>query len=85
MSVNGKPNPVRLTSYALFSAHHFCLLTWTSKRDTSWSLITMAILYYFDLRFINFVIFGLREGRKEKFSFDLWRILKVPNFRGCDL
>jgi hypothetical protein len=28
-----------------------------------------GILYYFDLRFVNFVDFGLREGRKFLFRF----------------
>ena len=41
------------------------------------------LLYHFDLRFVNFLI-SVSE-KAEKFSFDLWQILKVPNFLGCDL
>jgi hypothetical protein len=42
------------------------------------------LLYYFDLRFVNFVVFGLRGGRKILFRF-VANFKCVLFFSGCDL
>ena len=46
--------------------------------------VSHVLLYYYDLRFVDFANFGLEEA--EKFSLDLWRIFRTTLFPAvtCD-